>query len=404
MREDWEIKSLGEIASVAYGFTDKAFVEGEYRYVRITDIDNNGELTTEEKKYVQYSDEAKNFLLEDEDLLMARTGATFAKVLLHQNDEPSIFASYLIRIDFNEEIANKLYWYFSKSENYWEQAIRLSSGSAQPHFNGAALKKVVFTYPKSLTEQKQIVAILDQAFAAIDQAKVNIEKNSQNAKELFDSSLESLFEGVVKYENASTLNEICELIVDCEHKTAPTQDSGNPSIRTPNIGKGELILKNVRRVSEETYSLWTRRAIPVGGDLIMAREAPAGNVAIIPENEKVCLGQRTLLIRPKKTIISSLFLTYYLLTSSVQKRLLSKSTGATVQHVNMKDIRNLKIGEFPKLSIQREIENKVQSLKDKAYSLDVIYEKRKIALEELKKSILQKAFAGELTGEELSRR
>ncbi len=58
------------------------------------------------------------------------------------------------------------------------------------------------------------------------------------------------------------LSDLCELIVDCEHKTAPTQDTGHPSIRTPNIGRGYLILENVNRVSEDTYRLWTRRAVP----------------------------------------------------------------------------------------------------------------------------------------------
>ena len=58
------------------------------------------------------------------------------------------------------------------------------------------------------------------------------------------------------------LFDICELIVDCEHKTAPTQESGYPSIRTPNIGRGYFILDNVNRVSEETYRMWTKRAVP----------------------------------------------------------------------------------------------------------------------------------------------
>jgi len=52
---------------------------------------------------------------------------------------------------------------------------------------------------------------------------------------------------------AMVLNEVCELIVDCEHKTAPTQKEGYPSIRTPNVGRGRLILDKVNRVSEEIY-------------------------------------------------------------------------------------------------------------------------------------------------------
>ena len=96
------------------------------------------------------------------------------------------------------------------------------------------------------------------------------------------------------------LNDVCELIVDCEHKTAPTQSDGYPSIRTPNLGRGEFLLDGVNRVSEDTYNAWTRRAIPKEKDIILAREAPIGNAAIIPKNLKVCLGQRTVLIRPNK--------------------------------------------------------------------------------------------------------
>ena len=62
------------------------------------------------------------------------------------------------------------------------------------------------------------------------------------------------------------LGEFCEFIIDCEHKTAPTQETGYPSIRTPNIGRGYFILHDVNRVSEETYRLWTKRAVPQRGE------------------------------------------------------------------------------------------------------------------------------------------
>ena len=156
--DDWEEKTLGKVAEVTYGFTGKAYEEGDYRYVRITDIDDNGELDKANKKYLKSSEEGLNFLLNDNDIVMARTGATFAKLLLYKDLEPSIFASYLIRIDFFEDIENEFYWYFSKSRGYWEQAENLSSGAAQPHFNGKALKQIVFSYPKSLQKQKSLIS------------------------------------------------------------------------------------------------------------------------------------------------------------------------------------------------------------------------------------------------------
>jgi type I restriction enzyme, S subunit len=151
------------------------------------------------------------------------------------------------------------------------------------------------------------------------------------------------------------LIDVCELIVDCEHKTAPIQDSGYPSIRTPNIGRGFFLLDGVNRVSEETYRLWTKRAVPGAGDLIMAREAPVGNVAMIPEGLQPCLGQRTLLIRPNRSKIEPAYLAYLLLGDDVQGRIKGMTSGATVPHLNMKDVRSLELPHILPLAVQRRV-------------------------------------------------
>ena len=153
----------------------------------------------------------------------------------------------------------------------------------------------------------------------------------------------------------TTLKDLCTLIVDCEHKTAPIQDTGYPSIRTPNIGRGRLLLDGVNQVSDETYRLWTQREVPKPGDLILAREAPIGNVAIIPLGLKVCLGQRTVLIRPNDQKINAQYLTYLLLGDELQGRIQSQSNGATVHHLNMSDIRNLEIPPLPAPRVQDRI-------------------------------------------------
>lgn len=155
--------------------------------------------------------------------------------------------------------------------------------------------------------------------------------------------------------NSPTLEELCVLIVDCEHKTAPTQPTGYPSIRTPNIGKGRFILDGVNRVSEETYRAWTRRAVPQEGDLIMAREAPVGNVARVPAGLQPCLGQRTLLIRPEPSKVDSAYLAYLLLGPDVQNAIHAQTNGATVPHLNMEDVRRLSLPPLPPLSEQRRI-------------------------------------------------
>ena len=140
------------------------------------------------------------------------------------------------------------------------------------------------------------------------------------------------------------LNYVCELIVDCPHSTEPDEGEGYPIIRTPNIGVGYLDLEGVQRVSKAAYDRRNIRAVPRPNDLILAREAPAGNVGIIREGMEVCLGQRTVLIRPKAEKVSPLFLNYYLNAPKQRHALLSNSNGATVSHVNMPIIRNLVIG------------------------------------------------------------
>lgn len=149
------------------------------------------------------------------------------------------------------------------------------------------------------------------------------------------------------------LLDLCELIVDCEHKTAPKSSDGYPSIRTPNVGRGRLILDGVNRVDEDTYIKWTRRATPRENDLIIAREAPVGNVALVRKGQKVCLGQRTVLVRPDPSKVDPEFLCYFLLGDYAQNSFLSAATGATVSHLNMSDIRGLSIPALPDRKKQR---------------------------------------------------
>ena len=259
-----------------------------------------------------------------------------------------------------------------------------------------ALSRIAFPVPP-LAEQHRIVAILDEAFAGIATAKANAEKNLRNFRELADAQGEANFNQHTDGSFAPRpLADLCELIVDCEHKTAPTQEHGFPSIRTPNIGKGKLLLTGVNLVSEATYAQWTRRAVPLPGDLILAREAPAGNVAVIPAGVQVCLGQRTVLIRPRRDEIESEYLAHLLLQRSSQRRLLAHSRGATVQHINVKDIRAFMIEAVPSLPAQRHVVEKLSEIYQLCESLEDVQRRKLAALDELKKSLLHQAFSGAL--------
>ena len=183
------------------------------------------------------------------------------------------------------------------------------------------------------------------------------------------------------------LNDVCELIVDCPHSTAYDEGTGYPLVRTPNIGRGRLIYSGMHRVCEEVYNKRNARAIPQTNDLIFAREATAGNVALIQEGEKVCLGQRTVLIRPNANLVNPAFLTYHLLAPEQQYKLLSTANGATVAHVNMPTIRNLKLS-LPPLATQY----RIASILSRYDSLIENYQKQIKLLEEAAQRLYKEWF------------
>lgn len=164
-----EWKTLGEIGNFTYGYAAKAMDSGDARFVRITDINKDGKLSKENPMYVELNEENEKYTLDKNDLLMARTGATFGKTMIFEEDYPAVYAGFLIKLNLNETIINaKYYWHFAQSDFFWEQANKLVSGGGQPQFNANALKqvRVPIPYPshpqKSLDEQGRIVDILDK--------------------------------------------------------------------------------------------------------------------------------------------------------------------------------------------------------------------------------------------------
>ena len=200
------------------------------------------------------------------------------------------------------------------------------------------------------------------------------------------------------------LNGICYLIEDCPHSSAPDEGNGYPLIRTPNVGFAKLELKGAHRVCEETYKKRNARATPQHHDLIFAREAPAGNIAVI-EEERVCLGQRTVLVRPISKYINPYYLAYYILSPLSQKTLVANSTGTTVAHVNLADFRPYIIA-IPPYSEQIRIVDKIKHLLpfiDKYGKFQIRLDKLNESIDNsLKKSILQEAIQGKLVAQNAS--
>jgi len=173
---------LSNVASLEYGYTETAKVTGDVRFIRITDISENGRLKNEDRKYVTLNSESQKYLLRKDDLLMARTGATYGKTMIYEEDYPSVFASFLIRINVNKELLlPKFYWCFAQTDFYWQQARNLVSGGGQPQFNGNALKEIEIPLPP-LEIQQQIVNEIEDYQTDISNLKDEIKKKEQKIK------------------------------------------------------------------------------------------------------------------------------------------------------------------------------------------------------------------------------
>jgi type I restriction enzyme S subunit len=156
-----------------------------------------------------------------------------------------------------------------------------------------------------------------------------------------------------------TFLQISQAVVDCHNKTAPYVQKGIHLIRTTDIKKGEMDLRNSKKITQETYDYWARRMPPKAGDIFFTREAPMGEAAIVPEGDKVCLGQRTMLVRLFEEHFDKQFLLYAIYSLSFIERMSDMGIGATVKHLRVGDVENLLI-PVPPIEEQRIIVRKIQ--------------------------------------------
>lgn len=179
----WEMKELGDICDFQYGYTDSAKEKGEYRYIRITDIDENGLLRMGEEKYISKTKENENYLLKKGDLVVARTGATYGKCLYFDDDTPSVYASYLIKLNLdNNKILNRYYWIFSQSYFYDTQKQKLVTGGAQPQFNANVMNEIIVPLP-NIKEQEVIIEKVNNQRQIIEGNKKLIEIYTQKIQD-----------------------------------------------------------------------------------------------------------------------------------------------------------------------------------------------------------------------------
>ncbi len=276
------------------------------------------------------------------------------------------------------------------------------SGAAQPQITRQSLNPVQIAYPKSLPEQQNIVSILDEAFAAIDKAKANAEQNLFNANELFENSAQGIF---------------TQKGIDWEEKLLGEFAEFRNGINYTKGSKGEKIKIVGVKDFQDSYWVPENDLVEVSldgkinemdllkeGDILAVRSN--GNPQLIGRtllagiiNEKISHSGFTIRIRLNSKIVNPNYLCHFMKIQQTRKKLVESGNGVGIRSLNQGSLSSLKI-PFPKsLKEQEMIIDKLDAIAEYSQKLKDIYQRKINDLEELKKSILQKAFAGELETE-----
>ena len=162
-----------------------------------------------------------------------------------------------------------------------------------------------------------------------------------------------------------SLGSICSVIADCPHSTPVWADFGFVVLRNQNIKNGRLDLSEPSFTDAENFASRIQRAKPTVGDIVITREAPMGDVCMIPEGLECCLGQRQVLLRPNPEIADPKFVLYALQSESVQHQIgWNEGTGSTVSNLRIPVLKALNI-PAPPIEQQRAIAHILGTLDDK---------------------------------------
>ena len=271
-----------------------------------------------------------------------------------------------------------------------ENEIEGNAGAVFNSINKTQIENIEIPLPP-LPEQQRIVSILDEAFAAIAKAKANAEQNLKNAKELFESYLQGMFENG-DWEKKE-LRELTTILGDGLHGTPEYSINGEYYfINGNNLNDGKIEFKdNTKRVNVGEFNKYKKNL--TDRTILVSINGTLGNVAFY-NNEKIILGKSACYFNLKENVDKS-FVKYVLLSSYFIKYAHKEATGATIKNVSLKSMREFKV-PFPNFKEQQTIVQQLDALRSETQKLEAIYKKKLADLEELKKSLLQKAFGGEL--------
>ncbi|MCC5793924.1 MAG: restriction endonuclease subunit S [Chromatiales bacterium] len=297
------------------------------------------------------------------------------------------------RLDFRY-LHRVLYWYYISGVT--ESMQRRSTGIRNLEFS--AYKSLDIPLPP-LPEQKRIVAILDEAFAGIATAVANTEKNLANARELFESYLNAVFSQSHEGWMDRPLRDFSASVStgpfgSMLHKSDYVS-KGVPLVNPINIIHGTIQPDERKMIGPETKARLQSYVLQAG-DIVIARRGEIGRCAVVTEEQSgwVC-GTGCFFVRPTN-IVDPNFLANMLRSARYRSELERLSTGATMLNLSNTALSNLRIS-VPDLVQQKAILGHISELSMQCQEIRYIYQQKLAALAELKQSLLQKAFSGELT-------
>jgi len=397
MREDWKVVPFGDVCEISGGSQppkNNFIYEPRDGYIRLVQV---RDYRTD--KYLTYIpiEKAKKFCTKL-DIMIGRYGPPIFGIF---SGIEGAYNVALMKAIPNEEKLDKefLRWFLKTHElvRFIEKTSKRAAGQ------DGVRKDRLYAYPTPIPpiqEQKQIVAILDQAFTAIDQAKANIEKNIVNAKELFQSKLNAIFSQKGDGWEEKSLGEIGK---GQTGTTPPTKDKTNygdyiPFVKPPHFHQDGRINSKESMLSEK--GLEKGRLFPANSILMVCIGATIGKTGFseIP----VSANQQINALTPSMNFIPKL-LYFALISPFVQNQVISVgiSAQATLPIINKSKWLKLKVNLPLNKTEQSVIVKNLENLKENCFLVESKYRLKLSELDDLKKSILQKAFSGELTQKEV---
>jgi type I restriction enzyme S subunit len=306
-----------------------------------------------------------------------------------------------------DNLSSEFLCYYQMSNQYLNDVQSGISGSTRQRISRKNLGLIEIPLPP-LPEQQRIVAILDEAFNAIAKAKANAEQNHKNAKELFESYLKVVFENKGKDWEEKKLGEVVDFFNGFAFKSKDVIETSNTQlIRMGNLYQNKLSLDRRAVFYPDDFAVTYKKFLLKANDLIISLTGTTdkedyGYTVRIPENEyNLLLNQRIakIIIKNEKATNKD-YLFHFLLSRTFLDKLYKTANGTRQANLSTETMRGLTI-TIPNIKQQQVIVQKLDALSAETEKLEAIYLQKINDLEELKKSVLQKAFSGELKTEKL---